>query len=120
MTRSDQLPGTNKNDVNTNRGKFKALTWERLGAGYIDGSGSQVDTDQYWFVCNKNRVKDQLLFEWSVQPVLEAPVTLAKNQDDIHKFYFIFSSGFINESYIAGSKGTYTVKDEPIQVEEVI
>jgi hypothetical protein len=88
---------------------MKLVVWDRLAK--VDGS-----TDTFRFAFNKIKAKRQLKFEWSIQPELLPADILSKNGNIVRRFRMAFSSGFLNFPYIAGSKGTYEVKDEPIPV----
>lgn len=114
LVNSDKMPGSADNAININKGRYKVVEWARLSTT-MDGA----DTSEFWFVANEKKVRKQLKVKWARQPELIAPKEVAETGDDIHRFSFIFSRGFLNFPYIAGSKGTTLVEDDPIKVKQV-
>jgi hypothetical protein len=88
---------------------MKLVVWDRLA---VDDNS----TDKYWFSFNKIKVKRQLKFEWAVQPVLMEAQILPSNGNIVRRFRMLFSSGFLNFPYIAGSMGINDVEEEGVPV----
>ena len=108
------MPGSADNAININKGKFKIVIWDRL-ATLMDGA----DTSEFWFVASQKKIKEQLKLKWARQPMLDPAKELDENRDEVHMFSFIYTRGFLNFPYIAGSKGTTVVDDDPIRVKSV-
>jgi hypothetical protein len=68
---------------------------------------------------NRAKAKKQLKFEWARMPRLKAPKEIVYDQNDVHNFSMIYSYGFLNLPYVMGSKGTYTVNDEALIVDNI-
>lgn len=114
LINSDKMPGSADNAININKGKFKIVIWDRL-ATLMDGA----DTSEFWFVASQKKIKEQLKLKWARQPMLDPAKELDENRDEVHMFSFIYTRGFLNFPYIAGSKGTTVVDDDPIRVKSV-
>lgn len=114
LVNSEKMPGSADNSININKNRYKVVEWARL-ATLMDG----VDTSEFWFVASERQIKNQLKIKWARQPELEKATEVAETGDDVHRFSFMYSRGFLNFPYIAGSKGLNTVADDPILVKQV-
>ncbi|PZM87356.1 MAG: hypothetical protein DLD55_01760 [candidate division SR1 bacterium] len=114
LVNSEKMPGSADNAININKDRFKIVEWSRLST-LMDGQ----DTSEYWFVADSKKIKKQLKIKWARHPELIAPKEVAETGDDLHRFSYIYSRGFLNFPYIAGSKGTNLVEDDPIRVKTV-
>lgn len=111
LVNSDRLPWGNNNDLNFNKGRFKVVESSRLSS--IIGGNS---TANYWFVFDSKRVKDQLKVKWAKKPELKAVGEVLFDANEVHRFSFWYSRGFLNNSYIAGSTGENTIAKSAIPV----
>ena len=114
LVNSDKLPWSSDNAVNFNKGRFKIVESPRL-ATRSDGT----DTSAYWFVFDSRKVKNQLKVKWAKKPELKAVGEVIFDANEVHRFSFWYSRGFLNFNYIAWSQGTASVAKQGIAVEVV-
>lgn len=114
LVSSDRLPWSSDNAVNFNKGRFKVLESARL-ATRSDGT----DTSAYWFVFDSKKIKRQLKVKWARKPELKPVGEVKFDANEVHRFSFIYSRGFLNFNYIAGSTGANAVAKTGIAVEVV-
>ena len=118
LVNSDKLPGSSDNAVNFNKGRFKVVESPRLSTSFVE-SGNTVDTSTFWFVFDSKKIKNQLKVKWARKPQLKLVGECKFDANEVHRFSFIYSRGFLNFPYIAGSKGTSSVAKTGIAVEVV-
>ena len=114
LVESDHLPWSSDNAVNFNKGRFKVIESNRLSSK-SDGT----DTSAYWFVFDSKKIKRQLKVKWSRHPRLKLVGECLFDANEVHRFSFIYSRGFLNFNYIAGSTGANAVAKTGIAVEVV-
>ena len=114
LVNSDKLPWSSDNAVNFNKGRFKVVESNRLST-----RGDGTDTSAYWFVFDSKKVKNQLKVKWAKQPELKAVGEVIFDANEVHRFSFWYSRGFLNFNYIAGSTGENTIAKTGIAVEVV-
>lgn len=118
LVNSEQLPGSSDNAINPIKGRFKVIDSAWLG-GLMNVSGVNVNTDNYWFVFDSKRIKDQLKVKWWRHPSVVMAGQDAYNANWVRRLSAIYSRGFLNFAYIAGSTGENAVAKEGIAVEVV-
>ena len=111
---SDHLPWSSDNAVNFNKGRFKVIESNRLSSK-SDGT----DTSAYWFVFDSKKIKRQLKVKWARHPRLKLVWECIFDANEVHRFSFIYSRGFLNFNYIAGSTWANSVAKTGIAVEVV-
>lgn len=114
LVNSDKLPGSSDNAVNFNKGRFKVIESNRLSS-MIDWNS----TANYWFVFDSKKIKEQLKVKWAKKPELKAVGEVLFDANEVHRFSFWYSRGFLNNNYIAGSTGVNTIAKTGIAVEVV-
>lgn len=114
LINSDRLPWSSDNAVNINKGRFKILVSPRLAS-----SSAGTDTSAYWFVFDSRKIKNQLKVKWAKKPELKAVGEVLFDANEVHRFSFRYSRWFLNNNYIAGSQGTWSMAKEWIAVEVV-
>lgn len=114
LVNSDRLPWSSDNAVNINKGRYKIVTSPRLAS-----SSQGVDTSAYWFVFDSRKIKNQLKVKWAKKPELKAVGEVLFDANEVHRFSFWYSRGFLNNNYIAGSQGTGSMAKVGIAVEVV-
>ena len=118
LTESEHIPWSADNAINVNKGKFKVKVWNRL-ASIIKENGNNVDTSLFWFVYDSEKIKDQLKVKWARHPQLIKAWEVKFDANEVHRFSYIYSRGFLNKAYIAWSKWTEAVAEEGIAVKVV-
>lgn len=114
LVNSDKLPGSSDNAVNFNKGRFKVVESPRLSQR-SDGT----DTSAYWFVFDSKKIKRQLKVKWAKKPELKAVGEVLFDANEVHRFSYWYSRGFLNYNFIAGSTGVNAVAKQGIAVEVV-
>ena len=114
LVNSDKLPWSSDNAVNFNKGRFKVVESPRL-AQRSDGT----DTSAYWFVFDSRKIKNQLKVKWAKKPELKAVGEVLFDANEVHRFSYWYSRGFLNYNFIAGSTGANAVDKQGIAVEIV-
>lgn len=114
LIESDRLPGSSDNAINVNKGRFKIVESPRLSLR-SDGT----DTSAYWFVFDSKKVKNQLKVKWAKHPELKAVGEVIFDANEVHRFSFWYSRGFLNFNYIAWSTWENAVAKKGIAVEVV-
>ena len=114
LVNSEKLPGGNDNAINVNRGRYKVIESPRLAT-----RGDGTDTSAYWFVFDSKKIKNQLKVKWAKKPELKAVGEVIFDANEVHRFSFWFSRGFLNFNYIAGSTGENTIAKVGMPVEVV-
>lgn len=114
LVSSDHLPWSSDNAVNFNKGRYKVVESNRLSTR-SDGT----DTSAYWFVFDSKKIKNQLKVKWAKKPELKAVGEVIFDANEVHRFSFWYSRGFLNFNYIAWSTGVASVAKKGIAVEVV-
>lgn len=114
LVNSEKLPGGNDNAINVNRGRYKIVESPRLAT-----RGDGTDTSAYWFVFDSRKIKNQLKVKWAKKPELKAVGEVLFDANEVHRFSFWYSRGFLNFNYIAGSTGANTIAKVGMPVEVI-
>lgn len=114
LVNSEKLPWGNDNAINVNRWRYKIVESPRLSLR-SDGT----DTSAYWFVFDSRKIKNQLKVKWAKKPELKAVGEVIFDANEVHRFSFWYSRGFLNFNYIAWSTGANTIAKVGMPVEVV-
>ena len=118
LVNSDRIPGSNDNAPNPIKGRFKVVVSTWLG-GNVNFNGSDVNTDKYWYVFDSSNVKDQLRVIWAWHPQIVHQDVNENTNNHVSRLSFMYSRGFLNMSYVAGSTWETAVAKEGVAVEIV-
>lgn len=97
---SSNLPGSQNNDINPLKGRFKIHMWERL-----DLRSDATNTQAYWYMYDSAKIKNTLRARFGERPTLDAPDEIYANKNWEWSLDFFYAWGFFQPQFLYTSTG---------------